>query len=126
MHVEKMALLIPIISVVGGILMIIFLRYYSNIERMAMIERGMNPSDLKLWSRRARDPYQTLRLACTAIGIGVGLFVGNLLRSIDFFDRGGVVAGMVFICGGLGLLAGFFLAYGLQKNNKPEDWDNTI
>ncbi len=119
MHPEILALSIPIISVIGAFTMIIFLRRYNNIERMSMIERGMNPADLstnfRTLRRKDRDPLRFLRIACAVIGVGVGLFVGNILRSFDFLDRGGIVAGLVCICGGIGLLIGFFLQASLQN-----------
>jgi uncharacterized membrane protein YgdD (TMEM256/DUF423 family) len=113
------ALSIPIIGTIGAFTMIVMLRSYSNKERMAMIERGMNPADLKVWAQKRYDPFQWVRFGCTAVGIGTGLFVGNLLRATDLqlFDRGGIVGGLTFICGGLGLLAGFFVEYRLRKEN---------
>jgi hypothetical protein len=116
------ALSIPIVCTVSAFSMIVMLRSYSNKERMAMIERGMNPADLKVWAQKRYDPFQWVRFGCTAVGIGTGLFVGNLLRATDFqmFDRGGIVGGLTFICGGLGLLAGFFIEYKLRKENKDK------
>ncbi|MDZ7876692.1 MAG: DUF6249 domain-containing protein [Saprospiraceae bacterium] len=113
------ALFVPIVGTVGAFTMIVMLRSYSNKERMAMIERGMNPADLKVWAQKRYDSYQSVRFACTAVGIGIGLFVGNVLRASDIqmFDRGGIVAGLTFICGGLGLLTGFFIEYKMRKEN---------
>ena len=119
MHPEILALSIPIISVIGAFTMIIFLRRYNNIERMSMIERGMNPADLsnnfRSLRRRERDPLRFLRIACAVIGVGVGLFIGNVLRSIPFLDKGGIVAGLVCIFGGVGLLVGYFVQTSLQN-----------
>jgi hypothetical protein len=104
------------------------MRSYTNKERMAMIERGMNPADLKVWARRRNDPYRSVRLACMAVGIGTGLFVGNVLRAsdIDMFNRSGITGGLTFIGGGLGLLIGFFIQYGLKKDSRDKGLlDNT-
>jgi CBS domain containing-hemolysin-like protein len=122
------ALFVPIVSSIGLFTMIVMLRSYSNKERMAMIERGMNPADLKVWMRRRNDPYRSIRLACAAVGVGIGLFVGNVLRStdIEMFNRNGIVVGLTFIGGGLGLLIGFFIQYGLKKDNRDKGLlDNT-
>lgn len=125
MRPEVLALSIPIISMIGFFTMIIFLRRYNNIERMSMIERGMNPADLtdnfKSLRRRERDPLRFLRIACAIVGVGVGLFVGNILRSIPFLDRGGIVAGLVCICGGIGLLIGFYIQANLQNKGLFQD-----
>jgi hypothetical protein len=116
------ALSIPIIGTIGAFTMIVMIRSYDNKERMAMIERGMNPADLKVWARNRHDPYRSMRIACLAIGIGTGLFLGNVLRASDnnMFDRGGIVAGLTFFCGGIGLLVGFFIEYGLKKANRDK------
>jgi hypothetical protein len=121
------ALCVPIVGTIAGCTMIVMLRSYAYKERMAMIERGMNPADLKVWARKRYDPYRSVRLACTAVGIGVGLFVGNVLRSTDFglFNRGGIVAGLTFFCGGLGLLVGFLIQYSLKKNSGEKGNDDT-
>jgi hypothetical protein len=116
---KVIAVCIPIVGSIGLFTMLIFLRYYSNMERMAMIERGMNPSDLKTdfnqLKRRQRDPHRFLRIACALVGVGIGLFVGNILRSIEFLNRGGIVAGLVCIFGGVGLLVGYFVQANLQS-----------
>ncbi len=125
MRPEILVFAIPIIGTIGFFTMIIFLRRYNNIERMSMIERGMNPDDIsynfKSLRRRERDPLRFLRIACAIVGVGVGLFVGNILRSIPFLDRGGIVAGLVCICGGIGLLLGFYIQANLQNKGLFQD-----
>ncbi len=120
------ALFVPIVGMIGLFTMIIVLRSYQYKERMSMIERGMNPADLKVWSQRRNDPYKGVRFACTAVGIGIGLFIGNVLRStdIDIFNRSGIVGGLTFICGGLGLLVGFFIQYGLRKESREKGFND--
>ena len=116
------ALCVPIISTISLCTMFIIFRSYLYKERMAMIERGMNPADLSLWLRLNRSPYRWMRFACMVVGVGVGLFLGNVLRAthIDVFNRGGIVAGLTFICGGLGMLTGFFIQYGLKKESRDK------
>ena len=125
MRPEQLVFLVPIIGSIGFFTMIIFMRSYAHRERMTMIERGMDPGGIKEIfqnrSRRERDPHRPIRFGFMAVGVGIGLFVGNFLRSIPFFDRGGTVAGLVFICGGLGLLAGYFTAYGMKKGDAQND-----
>ncbi|MBL7817718.1 MAG: hypothetical protein JNL70_22110 [Saprospiraceae bacterium] len=134
MDPKVIAVSIPIISTIGLFTMIIFLRRYHNMERMAMIERGMNPADLKTefraMKRRERDPFRFLRIACALVGVGLGLFIGNVLRMIDFLDRGGIVAGLVCIFGGGGLLVGYFIQMSMQNKanftRKPYEEDSDI
>lgn len=127
MDPRVIAVSIPIVSTIGLFTMIIFMRRYSNMERMAMIERGMNPADLKAdfsqWKRRQKDPYRFMRIACALVGVGVGLFTGNILRSFDFLDRGGIVAGLVCIGGGIGLLIGYFVQAHLQSKMPQQHRD---
>jgi hypothetical protein len=122
MRPEQLALMIPIISVVGAFIMIIFLRRYQNIERMSMIERGINPADVKsVWLGKLKDPYRHLRIACTAIGIGLGFLIGSTLQGgFDFQSRDTLFLGCVIFFGGLGLLAGYIVQIGLQNKIKKE------
>lgn len=59
MDVAIVGVFIPIVAIIGGIIMIIFLRKYENDERMNMIEKGMNPGDVK----RSRNTSGPLRFA---------------------------------------------------------------
>lgn len=116
---QVLALMIPIIGIISFFTMIIYIRRYDNIERMAMIERGMYPKDI----RKKRDPYRTLRIACIAIGVGVGLFVGNLV----FSDYGSepIVLGFTLMLGGIGLFIAYMIQFGLQIKAKKEGLDET-
>ena len=116
---QQLALMVPIIGSIGLFTMIIFIRRFENIERMAMIERGLNPKDTKRFLGR-RDPYRPLRFGFTAVGIGLGLFFGNL-----FFHDEGVIAGLIVLCGGVGLLSGYLLQMGLQSKANKDDKDKT-
>lgn len=112
---QHLALMIPIIGSIGFFTMIIFLRRYENVERMAMIERGLNPKDMKsVWTKK--DPYSPLRFGFVAVGIGLGLFLGNMI-----FDDEGVIAGLVFLCGGGGLLIGYLLQMQFQKRDTKDN-----
>ena len=129
MNPAVLGVMIPIIAILGAFTMVIFLRYYQNVERMSMIERGLNPTDLKssdvksIFQRR-RDPFRHVRIACTAIGIGMGLFIGSILRSMLSFSTGGtILAGCIFIFGGAGLLAGYMIQMSLQSKAKKEGRD---
>lgn len=126
MNPAVLGVMIPIIAMLGAFTMIIFLRYYQNVERMSMIERGINPSDIKssdmksIFQKR-KDPYRHIRIACTAIGIGMGLFIGSLLRGVFSHTTGGtILAGCIFMFGGVGLLAGYIIQMSLQNKAKKE------
>ena len=99
MYPEIIAIFIPIVAIIGGITMIIYLRKYENQERMAMIDKGMSPFD----ERKVKsNPNKSLRFSLLMIGIGLGFVVGYFLdantnmRELSYFA-------MLFIWGGVGL-----------------------
>lgn len=87
-----------------------------NKERLALIEKG---ADAKLFNsgRKLSFGELILNLALLAIGIGAGVLVGAM------FEQGGMEEGVaftssIFIFGGIGLMASFFLNRKLsQKEN---------
>lgn len=116
MKVEIFALLIPIFSVVGFFTMIVFLRYFQNIERMTMIEKGMNIKDLESFKSNFHLPTSTtLKIGFLAVGAGLGIIIAAHLEYVL-----GDVAypGMVLICGGIGLLVSYFVGRRIEKNDK--------
>jgi hypothetical protein len=111
--------LVPIIGSIGLFTMIIFLRRYQHLERMRMIERGFNPADMnRIWAKR--DPFRHLRLACTAIGVGIGWFVGIILRNEVWHDSEDIMVAMIVLMGGIGLFVGYLVQYGLQNKARKE------
>ena len=121
MNQNQLALMIPIFTVLGAFTMVVFLRRYQYLERMAMLERGINPKETKeLWNKK-RDPYRHIRLAFTAIGVGIGLFLGIIFRRLDFLDYRGIQTSLIFIFGGIGLLIGYAVQMSLQKRGHLDD-----
>ncbi len=118
MNPALVGVFIPIVAVIGGITMIIFMRYYENVERMAMIEKGMNPSLDK--PRRRANPSTTLRFALLAIGAGLGILFGNLLENSLQMDDEVAFFSMILIFGGLGLLASYVLELRLFKQDEKQ------
>jgi hypothetical protein len=99
MEIEVLAIMIPIISIVGFFIMIIYLRRYQNQERMAMIERGVSTD---FFADSSQKTSNTLRASLLLIGIGIGFLLGYFLdRSFDMEEVG--YFSMLFIFGGIGL-----------------------
>lgn len=98
MEVEIIGVFIPIVAIIGGIIMIIFLRKYENEERMNMIEKGMNPGEIK----KTRNTSGPLRFACLLMGVGVGLLMGYVLESNTRMAEAAYFS-MIFLFGGIGL-----------------------
>ncbi len=109
------AIAIPIVAIVGGLTMIIFLRYFENVERMAMISKGMNP--LENQKRRRISPDNTLRTGLLLFGAGIGLLIGSILAHFAHFHGDGIQISLIMIFGGAGLL----LSYLIQMRNEKKD-----
>jgi F0F1-type ATP synthase assembly protein I len=100
MDVAALGVMIPIVTVVGLFIMIVYLRRFQNMERMAMIEKGVSPELFN--SKSEQGASITLRLSLLLIGIGAGFLLGYFLdRSFDMEEVG--YFSMLFIFGGLGL-----------------------
>ena len=91
-------IMLPIIITLGAFIMVVYIRKFVNIERMAIIEKGLNPDLFKT----EKSASGTLRASLLLIGIGIGFIVGYWLdRSFDMEEVG--YFSMLFIMGGLGL-----------------------
>ncbi|HVW96350.1 MAG TPA: DUF6249 domain-containing protein [Mucilaginibacter sp.] len=120
------------LGVMAGILvptalfaMIFGIVYLAKRERMAMIERGMDPRRYKPQSA----PFQTLKWGLLLIGAGAGLFFAYLLDHTVFkhmtngFDDDGNVAiyfALIAVFGG----AGLFLSFLMEKKEADKSDKN--
>jgi len=108
-------ILVPISMFLGAFAMVFGIRYLSNKEKMAMIERGMDP---RLNRSSVPKPYLSLKFGLLMAGLGLGLLValftvrsvfnGEMTRA----EGGQAVAvyfGFVGIFGGLGLISSFLI-----------------
>jgi len=94
----------------GLFAMIFGIVYLNKRERMAMIERGMDPRRYKPQSA----PYQNLKWGLLLIGAGLGLFIAAMLDKTVFAsmsDNEAIYFSLIAIFGGLGL----FLSYRIEK-----------
>ena len=109
-----------IIICLGFFAMVFGIVYLYKRERMAMIERGMDPRRYKPQSA----PYQNLKWGLLLIGAGVGLFLAYLLDRTAFdatrYDNEAIYFALIAIFGGLGL----FASYRIEKKeiaNSPSE-----
>jgi len=117
----EFAIMAGIVISTGFFAMIFGIVYLYKRERMAMIERGMDPRRYKPQSA----PFQTLRWGLLFIGAGVGLFLAYVLGHTVFskigdMDDGGNVAiyfALIAIFGGSGL----FLSYRIEKKEADKN-----
>jgi hypothetical protein len=107
-HLE---LLIPIFTSLGFFLLIFGIVYLRNREKMAMIERGMDP---RLQIDKPGSRNYVLTVAMLFIGCGVGLFLAFILECFalpDGYDATAIYFALLLFFGGLGLLG----AYTIEK-----------
>ena len=86
-----------------------------NKERLALIENG---ADAKLFNSGKKYSFGQfiLNLALLAIGVGVGVLIGALLENAGLED-GIAFSSCIFIFGGVGLMASFFVNRKLDKED---------
>ena len=109
-----------IIAIVGAFIMVVYLRRFTNIERMAMIEKGVDPQFFESRKRSVNTSW-SLRFALLLIGAGVGLLLGNLLDQAYYMEEVAYFS-MLFICGGLGLAAAYVIE---ERKLKAEEKSKT-
>lgn len=111
---EALGVLIPIVAIVGAFIMIVYLRRFENTERMAMIEKGVDPS---LFAKKQRGNNSgPLRASLLFIGAGLGLLIAYFLDRAYNMEEVAYFS-MLFIFGGLGL----GLAYLVEEKKIKEE-----
>ena len=117
MDTGSLGVLSGIIISLGLFAMIFGIFYLQKREKMAMIERGMDPRRYKPQSA----PYQNLKWGLLLIGAGAGLFLAFLLDRTLFSktqdENEAIYFALIAICGGLGL----FLSYKIEKKEVEAD-----
>ena len=110
MDSESLGVLIPILVPIAMFAMIFGIVYLYKRERMAMIERGMDPRSYKPQAA-ALAPYQTLKWGLLLIGAGTGLCLAYILDRCVFQDNDNpaMYFGLIAVFGGLGLFISFLM-----------------
>jgi hypothetical protein len=111
MDTENLGVMAGIIISLGFFAMIFGIFYLQKREKMAMIERGMDPRGYKAQPA----PYQNLKWGLLLIGAGLGLFIAYLLDNTLFSqtrdENEAIYFGLIAIFGGSGLV----LSYRIEK-----------
>lgn len=114
MDVAVLGVMIPIVGIVGAFVMVVYLRKFENMERMAMIEKGVDPQRFN--ANRLRNISGPLRASLLLIGGGIGLLLGYWLDSTFYMEEVAYFS-MLFIFGGLGLGTSYLIE---EKKFKEE------
>jgi hypothetical protein len=117
MDTGNLGIMAGIIISLGLFAMIFGIFYLYKREKMAMIERGMDPRSYKAQPA----PYQNLKWGLLLIGAGLGLFFAYILDTTVFAsnhnDNEAIYFGLIAIFGGLGLV----LSYRIEKKELYND-----
>jgi hypothetical protein len=112
-----LGVMIPIVAIVGAYIMIVYLRRFENAERMAMIEKGVDPA---LFTKKQRgNTSGPLRASLLFIGAGLGLLIAYFLDRAYNMEEVAYFS-MIFIFGGIGLGA----AYLVEEKKIKEERNN--
>ncbi|EHQ26836.1 DUF6249 domain-containing protein [Mucilaginibacter paludis] len=105
------ALLIPILVPLAMFALIFGIVYLHKREKMAMIERGMDPRAYKTQPMPA--PYRNLKWGLLLIGSGLGLFLAYLLDHTVFThsqdENEAIYFSLIGIFGGIGLVISYLV-----------------
>ena len=106
------AFLVPVF-LFGGIAAVLIV-YYNNRhkERMAMIEKGVNPADfkgapMKEWFRT--NPLSSLKWGLLATFVGIGLIVASWLDRW-YMMHDSIYVSCMLVAGGIALIIFYFIA----------------
>nr|WP_294796037.1 DUF6249 domain-containing protein [uncultured Mucilaginibacter sp.] len=117
MDAERLVFLIPIFTSLGFFLLVFGIVYLRNKEKMAMIERGMDP---RLQIDKPGSRNYVLTTAMLLIGCGIGLFLAFFVEwnaLPEDADATAIYFAMIAFFGGLGLLA----AYLIEKKESSKE-----
>lgn len=113
-----LALMIPIVSVVGFFTALIYWVhiYYTSRhrERMALLETGQ---DARIFSTQSR-PERTLKLGIVLFCVGVGVLLGYFLEQLGM-DGEAAYFSMILLLGGLGLIS-YYLFFARKSLDTSE------
>lgn len=103
--------LVFIFLIICATAMVFGIRYMSNKEKMAMIERGIDPGVAKA-RPAAPMPFLSLKFGLLLVGFGVGLIVALFTtRGLGLSDEESVAVyfGSLSIFGGFGLIISYLI-----------------
>jgi len=96
--IPVLGIMLPIIITLGAFIMVVYIRKYDNIERMAIIDKGLSPDLFK----KERSTSGALRASLLLMGAGAGLLMGYGLDAAFGMEEVAYFS-MILIFGGLGL-----------------------
>ncbi len=121
-NVAKFGIMAGILISTAFFAMIFGIIYLNKREKMAMIERGMDPRRYKPQSA----PFQNLKWGLLLMGAGLGLFFAYILDRTVFShsedENVAIYFALIAIFGG----AGLFLSYRIEKKEADKEDDKKL
>ena len=97
-------------ATIFGIIYILVITRYR--ERMAMLEKGVDPSTFASKNRFASN---TLKFGMLSVGIALGILMANMLYKSEVIERAPAYFAMTFLFGGLSLVLNFIIDRKLKR-----------
>ncbi|WP_163714170.1 DUF6249 domain-containing protein [Mangrovibacterium lignilyticum] len=76
-------------------------------ERLTMLEKGADPRLFR--TKMPNTTFFTMKLGLLFIGVAIGVLLGSILQSTTNLDEGAAYVSMIFLFGGIGLVAGYII-----------------
>jgi hypothetical protein len=118
MDSHELGILIPILVPIAMFALVFGIFYLRNREKMAMIERGMDP---RINTDKPISRNYILTWGLLLIGSGLGLFIAYILDSTLYFskdnDNPAIYFALVAVFGGTGL----FISYLIEKKDAKKE-----
>lgn len=109
------AIVVPVTAIVCIVGLLALLRKFDNDERMSMIEKGLTPPQKD--STRV-NPASALRWGCLFMGVGLGIFIANIIDSMRDDRNDAIYPALILFFGGLGLLISYYIQLKLDERSK--------
>jgi len=106
-------ILVPIASLAAIFAIVYIVISARNRERMAMIEKGVNPQDFLV--KKKVSVYSVLKWALLLVGLGLGLFLGSLFQTYTNIPEEPVYFACALFFGGLGLVGAFLITRNAEE-----------
>lgn len=109
------AVLVPLVvfaSIFGIVYIVVTAR---NKERMALIERGADPTLFE--SVKRNRSHHLLKWGLFLLGIGLGIVVANIMVTNAIMNEEAAYPSMIFVFGGLALVGAHLFVRKAEKQN---------
>ncbi len=101
-----------ILTVIFGFIFAIVYLGVRRKERMALLEKGVEPS----FFISKKTSSTTLKFGMLLVGVAIGLLLGNILAKTHMLDEETAYFSMTFLFGGAGLIINYFI----EKKNQEK------